>query len=77
MLTRCLGRRQHVVLRDESVGALLEGGQVAKQMIGFGFAIPAWRLMEFYEAPSIGRLPRDNTNFNPELWRPRVPNPNK
>ena len=54
---------------------LLEGGQVAKQMIGFGFAIPAWRLMEFYEAPSIGRLPRDNTNFNPELWRPRVPNP--
>jgi hypothetical protein len=54
---------------------LLEGGEVAKQMLGFGFAIPAWRRMEFYEAPSIGRLPRDNTKFNPELWRPRVPNP--
>src|SRR5206468_2235318 len=27
-----------------------------------------------YEARSIGRLPRDNTRFNPEVWKPRVPN---
>jgi hypothetical protein len=43
-------------------------------MLGFGFYLPKWRTTAFYEEPSIGRLPRNNADFNPDLWRPRVPN---
>ena len=53
---------------------LLQPASVGKQMAGLGFALPKWRTMPFYEARSIGRLPKDNTGFNPELWKPRVPN---
>ena len=45
-----------------------------KQMLGFGFAFPKWHTTPFYEARSIGRLPKDNADFNPDLWKPRVPN---
>jgi hypothetical protein len=53
---------------------LVDPSQVAKQMVGFGFNIPNWRKMPFYESRSIGRLPLHNADFNPELWKPRVPN---
>jgi hypothetical protein len=53
---------------------LLQPASVGKQIAGFGFALPKWRTMPFYEARSIGRLPKDNTGFDPELWKPRVPN---
>jgi len=53
---------------------LLEPQQTLKQMLSFGFAIPKWHTEKFHESPSIGRFPEDNTNFNPELWKPRVPN---
>jgi hypothetical protein len=53
---------------------LVEPREVAKRMLGFGFTSPKWQTKAFYEARSIGRLPKDNTDFNPNLWRPRVPN---
>jgi hypothetical protein len=53
---------------------LVQAGDIGRQMVGFGFSFPAWHTMKFYETPSIGRLPADNTGFNPDLWRPRVPN---
>jgi len=53
---------------------LVEPREVAKRMLGFGFNSPKWQTKAFYEAHSIGRLPKDNTDFNPNLWRPRVPN---
>jgi len=53
---------------------LVEPRQIMKQMLAFGFYIPKWHTDPFYEAPSIGRLPQDNANFNPDLWKPRVPN---
>jgi hypothetical protein len=53
---------------------LVQPGSVGTQMIGFGFAFPNWHTTPFYEARSIGRLPKNNTGFNPELWKPRVPN---
>lgn len=53
---------------------LFEGGKTAKGMASFGFYIPSWRRIPFYESPSIGRIPSDNTTFNPERWKPRVPN---
>jgi hypothetical protein len=53
---------------------LVQPGLVGTQMVGFGFLFPTWHTTPFYEASSIGRLPKDNTDFNPELWKPRVPN---
>jgi hypothetical protein len=53
---------------------LVQTDQMAKQMIGFGFVFPKWHTTKFYEAPSIGRLPLDNTSFDPDSWKPRVPN---
>jgi hypothetical protein len=58
----------------EGAEYLVQPREIAKQMLGFGFYIPKWRTTEFYEAPSIGRLPKDNTRFNPDPWKPRVPN---
>ena len=43
-------------------------------MVGFGFSVPKWHTVPFYESRAIGRLPRDNADFNPDLWKPRVPN---
>jgi hypothetical protein len=50
-------------------------GQIAKGMVGFGFYILPWRTIDYYESRSIGRIPRDNTKWDPEWWRPRVANP--
>jgi hypothetical protein len=53
---------------------LVQPRDVAKQMVSFGFSVPKWRTTRFYQASAIGRLPRHNADFNPELWKPRVPN---
>jgi hypothetical protein len=53
---------------------LIQPGDTGRQMIGFGFSFPRWHTERFYESRSIGRLQADNTRFNPDLWRPRVPN---
>jgi hypothetical protein len=53
---------------------LVEPADIGRQMIGLGFTYPKWHTEAFFESPSIGRLPLDNTRFDPELWRPRVPN---
>jgi hypothetical protein len=53
---------------------LLEPRDTLKRMLSFGLAIPKWHTAPFHEAPSIGRFPADNASFNPELWKPRVPN---
>src|SRR6185295_14703338 len=58
----------------EGAEYLLEPKQMLTQMVSFGFAIPKWHTEPFYEAPSIGRLPVNNADFNPDLWKPRVPN---
>jgi len=60
----------------EGVENLLEPpGQIAKGIAGFGFYILPWRKIDFYESPTIGRIPLDNTHWDPEGWRPRIPNP--
>jgi hypothetical protein len=53
---------------------LVEPREIATRMLSFGFALPAWRTAKFYQAPSIGRFPADNTRFAPDQWKPRVPN---
>ena len=58
----------------EGAEYVLEPKQMLTQMVSFGFAIPKWHTEPFYEAASIGRLPVNNADFNPDLWKPRVPN---
>jgi hypothetical protein len=53
---------------------LVEPAGVAKQLAGFGFSFPKWHTAEYYESPAIGRLPANNTDFDPEGWKPRVRN---
>ena len=53
---------------------LVQPRDVAKQMVSLGFVVPKWRSTPFYEARAIGRLPRHNADFNPDSWKPRVPN---
>jgi len=53
---------------------VVEPGQVGRQMVSFGFARPKYATASYYEARSIGRLPRGNDAFDPDAWRPRVPN---
>ena len=36
--------------------------------------MPKGRTASFYEASAVGRLRDDNSDFNPDLWKPRVPN---
>jgi len=53
---------------------LVEPAGVAKQLVGFGFSFPKWHTDPYYESPAIGRLVADNTDFDPEAWKPRVRN---
>lgn len=51
-----------------------EGDDIRRRALTFGFVIPSWRTMEFYEAPSVGRLPPDHTGWNPDAWQPHITN---
>lgn len=53
---------------------LVDRGAVASQLFTLGFNVPAWRKTAFHESSSVGRLPQHNRDFNPEAWKPRVPN---
>jgi len=53
---------------------LVEGGSIGKQMLALGFVQPRWARAGFYESRAIGRIPRDNSTFDPRQWKPRVPN---
>jgi hypothetical protein len=53
---------------------LVEPGTIVRQMFTFGLAAPQWRRAAYYEASSIGRLPQSNAGFDPERWKPRIPN---
>jgi hypothetical protein len=53
---------------------MVERGLAGKRMLTFGFARPDWQRRPFYEARSIGRLQQENSDFNPDAWKPRVPN---
>jgi hypothetical protein len=53
---------------------IAEPGRAARQMLAFGLDIPRWHTVDLYESRSFGRLPRDNTHFDPDAWKPRFPN---
>lgn len=47
---------------------------IGKSMAGFGFYILPWRTKKVHEAPSIGRFELDQEGWDPESWKPHVPN---
>jgi hypothetical protein len=47
---------------------------IGRRILGLGFDIPEWRTMDFFESRSIGRLPRDHSNWNPAKWSPHITN---
>lgn len=53
---------------------LVEPAGIARQLIGLGFSYPAWHTAAFYQSRAVGRLPMQNASFNPDAWKPRIPN---
>ena len=51
-----------------------EPGEIGKRALSLGFRIPVWRTQDYFESPSIGRLPRDHSKWNPEEWWPHITN---
>ncbi len=51
-----------------------EPGEIAKRALSFGFKVPVWRTQDYFESPSIGRLPRDHSKWYPEEWWPHITN---
>ena len=51
-----------------------EPGEIGKRALSLGFNIPVWRTQDYFESPSIGRLPRDHSKWNPEEWWPHITN---
>ncbi len=45
-----------------------EAGAILRRTLSLGFNIPVWRTQDYFESPSIGRLPRDHSKWNPEEW---------
>ncbi len=59
----------------EGYEALVEGlGEISKRTLSLGFRIPQWRRQDYFESPSIGRLPRDHEKWDPETWWPHITN---
>jgi hypothetical protein len=53
---------------------MLEPKSTGKRMVSFGFVRPEWSRQAFYEAPSIGRFPLANHDFDASTWKPTIPN---
>jgi hypothetical protein len=51
-----------------------KGGHVGKDMISFGFLVEPYRTARFYEDPTIGRIPADYKDWDPDTWMPRATN---
>jgi hypothetical protein len=54
---------------------LIEPGNVPKGILGLGFYGIGGRMTPTIKMSAIGRVDRDDTNWDPEKWKPRIPNP--
>ncbi|HJU41403.1 MAG TPA: hypothetical protein VJ691_01265 [Vicinamibacterales bacterium] len=51
-----------------------EPGEIGRRVLSLGFKVPVWRTQDYFESPSIGRLPRDHSKWDPETWWPHITN---
>ena len=49
-------------------------GAILRRAASFGLVIPEWRTMQWFERPSVGRLPLSHTNWDPDKWAPHIMN---
>jgi len=49
-------------------------GDIGKRMIAFGFNVPEWRRVRWYESPAVGRLLTSHDTWDPRAWTPHVTN---
>jgi RimJ/RimL family protein N-acetyltransferase len=49
-------------------------GEIGKRALSLGFRVPDWRTIKFFDAPSIGRVPVDHSQWDPDEWSARFPN---
>jgi hypothetical protein len=49
-------------------------GEIGTRVLSLGFKIPRWRTQDYFESPSIGRLPRDHAEWDPQSWWPHITN---
>ena len=64
-----IGKRE----RRDGNEYLAETGPAKRALFAFGFYIRPWMLVDYPKYTGIGRFEAEK--FDPELWRPRVPNP--
>jgi hypothetical protein len=50
------------------------GGYIAGDIPTLGFRVEHWRTVDLYESDAVGVMPFDNTEWNPEEWKPRASN---
>lgn len=64
-----IGKRE----RRDGYEYLAEFGPAKRALLAFGFAIRPWMKVDYPEYRGVGRFEAEA--FDPEAWRPRVPNP--
>jgi hypothetical protein len=58
----------------EGAEYLVEGKKTLAGIPAFGFYIKDWRTVPLYRARSVGAVPIDNVQWDPEMWKPRYGN---
>jgi hypothetical protein len=58
---------------DEGHEYLYDPKPLVKAVFSAGLAVPEWRRIHYDAPPAVGRFTA--TGFNPETWKPRIPNP--
>jgi hypothetical protein len=53
---------------------MYEGDAVWKSAATLGFWKPGWQRLDFFEADAIGRMPALGEVFDPDAWKPGIPN---
>ncbi len=48
---------------------------ILRNLASFGFQSKPWQTIDFFESSSIGRMPGDNTRWDPIGWKPWMPHP--
>jgi hypothetical protein len=54
---------------------LLDGRQALTSALTFGFPVKRWRVRSIYRSSAIGAVAADDSDWDPEQWKPRYPNP--
>jgi hypothetical protein len=58
----------------EGAEYLVEGKKTLAGILSFGFYVKDWRTVPLYRARSVGAFPIDNSQWDPEKWKPRYAN---